>query len=370
MPLELTPIEADKLTPAVAKAVGAPGPARMMAARGLVPMGPQDLVTVLYQLGRDQDAKVAQAAEKTADGLPDNILATALSAALDPRVLDFFGRKVVSKGPLVEQVLLNRVVHDDTLVFLGKRVADRELEILAGNQERILRCPEIISAIYFNNAARMSTVKRLLELAVRHGIELDLPQFKEIRQSILGEQAKAPPADPAQAEEMRALEDDIMDEAFNEAMAMGDDEAVGDLEYDEKEPEEKSNRLLDLSFIEKIRLAQTGKLYHRMVLVKDSNKTVAMSVLQNPGVTDQEAARYAANRSLNEELVRYIANKKEWQKSYQIKVGLVNNPKCPLANSMRLLTHLRPNDLRALARSKNVPAALAQAARQMLTKRS
>lgn len=369
MPLELTPIESDKLSPAVAKAVNAPGPAKMMAAKGLVPMGPQDLVTVLYQLSKDRDAKVGEAARKTAEGLPDNILATALSAELDPRVLDHFAHMVVKKASLAEQVLLNRAVHDDTLVFLGKKLPERELEILAGNQERILRCPAIIESIYYNNAARMSTVKRLLELAVRHGMELDLPQFKEIRDSILGEQAKAPPMDEAQAEEMRALEDDIMDEAFSDAMAAGDED-VGELEFEGKDQEEKAQRITDLSFLEKIRMATTGKLYHRMMLIKDSNKTVAMAVIQNPGVTDQEAARYAANRSVQEDIIRYIANKKEWQKSYQVKQGLVNNPKTPLANSMRLLSHMRPNDLRALSRSKNVPAALAQAARQMLNKRS
>jgi hypothetical protein len=37
---------------------------------------------------------------------------------------------------------------------------------------------------------------------------------------------------------------------------------------------------------------------------------------------------------------------------------------------MRLLTHLRPNDIRSLARSKNIPAALAKAAKEKLRKRS
>jgi len=340
----------------------------MMAARGLVPMGPRDLVTVLFQLSLDRDIKVAQAAQKTAEGLPENLLAPALGEALDPRVLDFFARKVVDRGPLVERILLNRAVHDDTLIFCGKKLKDRELEILAGNQERMLTCPAIIEAVYFNTAARMSTVKRLLELAVRHGMDLDLPQFKEIKTSILGEQKQAPVA--AEQAQLQALEDDINDEAFAEAMAMGEEEMVGDLEYQEQQAEEKSGRLLDRSFLERIRVATTGKLYHRMVLIKDTNKTVAMAVIQNPGVADQEAARYAGNRSLNEEIIRYIANKKEWQKSYQVKLALVTNPKCPLANSMRLLTHLRPNDLRGLSRSKNIPAALAQAARQLLNKRN
>jgi hypothetical protein len=372
MPLELTKIAADTLSPAVARAVGAPGPAKMMAARGLVPMGPNDLVTVLYQLSLDDEAKIAEAAKGTAQGLPENILGAALGdQKLDPRVLDYFARIVVKHSSLVELMLLNRAVHDDTLVFFGKKAAERELEILAGNQERILEHPEIIEAIYFNSAARMSTVKRLLELAVRHGITLDVPQFKEIAHSIMGEQEeleKLPAEARADAEQMKALDDDIMDEAFSEALAMGDD-SVGALEFEEKEDEEKHIRLLDRPFLEKIRLASCGKLFHRMVLIKDSNKTVAMAVIQSAGVTDQEASRYAGNRSLHEDIIRYIAARKDWQKNYQVKLSLVNNPKCPLASSMRLLKHLRANDIRTLSRSKNVPAALAQAAKQIVNKR-
>jgi len=370
MALELTPLEPGALSPGVARAVSAPGPARMMAARGMVPMGPRDLITVLYQLSRDADAKVAQTAEATADGLPDNILSASLGDTLDPRILDFYGRRVADKTEIVEKVLLNKAIHDDTLIYFAGKLKERELEILAGNQQRILGCPRIIEAMYFNNQARMSTVKRLLELAVRHNLVLDLPQYKEIAASIMGEVQQRAQLAAEEAEQLQALEEDIMDEAFAEAIAMGDEGVVGEMEMEDQEPDEKSIRLLDRPFLEKIRLAATGKLFHRMVLIRDTNKTVAMAVIQSAAVTDQEAARYAANRSLHEDIIRYIAYKKEWQKNYFVKLALVNNPKCPLAASVRLLNHLRPNDLRALSRSKNVPAALVQAARQLMHKRN
>ena len=388
MPLELTKLEVDRLSPAVARVVGGPGPALMMAARGLVPMGPNDLVTVLYQIGVGTEEKLSETAKKTAEGLPDKILGSALGdASLDPRVLDFFARIIVDRAPLVELLLLNRSVHDETLVFFGKRAAERELEILAGNQERILQEPRIIEAIYFNEGARMSTVKRLLELAVRHGIELDVPQYKELVRSIMGEQQDLDGMsgeERSEAEQMRALEDDIMDEAFSEALAMGDEagEAVGALEFEEqdgeaaakeKEKEKKKKKkevsLLDRPMMEKIRLASCGKLFHRMVLIRDSNKSVAMAVIQSPAVSENEVSRYAGNRSVHEDIIRYIANRKDWQKSYQVKLALVYNPKCPLATSMRLLKQLRGNDIRAVSRSKNVPAALSQAAKAVMRSR-
>jgi len=107
-----------------------------------------------------------------------------------------------------------------------------------------------------------------------------------------------------------------------------------------------------------------GTAFDRAILIRDTNRSVAIAAITSPGVNEQEASRYAANRGLSEDIIRYIAEKREWLKNYQIKVALVNNPKCPLAHSMRLLTHLRAKDLQGVARSKNVPSALATAARR------
>ena len=376
MSLELTPLAEESLAPQVLRAVKGPPPARMMAAKGLLPLGPRELVVLLYQLSFDSDAKVADGALETAEKLPEKVLVGALGEALDPRVLDFFAHRVIDNVALVEMLLLNQALADETLVYYGETLQERELEILAGNQRRILKHPEIISAIYFNTNARMSTVKRLLELAVRNEIELDLPQFKEIRASILGEQSGAEEVADEEAAQMQALEQDLMDEAFNEAMSLGEEfadrpeeEAWGEREEAVSAPERRVTRLLDRSLVEKIRMASAGQLFHRQELIRDSNRAVSMAVITSPAVTDHEAQRYAANRSLNDEVIRYIAGRKDWVKNYQIKLALTNNPKCPLPNAMRLLPHLRPNDLRALSRSKNISAALAQAAKQLMSKR-
>ena len=45
---------------------GAPMPARMMAAKGLVPMGPRDMTVVLCGLSFDADEKIAGAAKRIA----------------------------------------------------------------------------------------------------------------------------------------------------------------------------------------------------------------------------------------------------------------------------------------------------------------
>ncbi|MCA9670583.1 MAG: hypothetical protein KC503_33535 [Myxococcales bacterium] len=390
MSLDRTPLDVSQLPPQVQRvcAPNVPGPARMMAARGLAPMGPKDLITALYQLGLDTDAKIAQAAKQTAAKLPENILAAALGEALDARVLDFFAEHAADKPLLAEKILLNRAAHDETMVAIARSLGEREVEILAGNAERIVRCPRIIEAIYFNKHARMSTVDRLLEFAVRNKLVLEgIPQFKAIAASILGEAAaeqppQAQPQQPAAAlvsalslgdmsfddEQMAAFDDDIFSQVLNDDS--WDQGPVGTLEFEGEQDDENKQKISEMSVTKKIRLASIGSIFHRMVLVRDSNKAVAMAAIGSPGVGEQEAARYAANRGLSEEVIRFIANKKEWQKNYQIKVSLVNNPKTPLPSSLRLLKHLRPNDVKALARSKNIPAALANAAKQILSRKS
>jgi hypothetical protein len=69
-------------------------------------------------------------------------------------------------------------------------------------------------------------------------------------------------------------------------------------------------------------------------------------------------------------VIRYIANNKDYVKTYPIKLALIGNPKCPLALSLRMLPHVRPEDLKNLARSKNIPNALSVAARKLAATRS
>ena len=120
---------------------------------------------------------------------------------------------------------------------------------------------------------------------------------------------------------------------------------------------------------QKIRLALLGNAGHRSLLIRDPNKLVAMAAIKSPSVTDQEVGVISQSRSVSEDIVRYIADNREWTKTYVVKVNLVNNPKCPIGQSLRFLTHLRGGDLRALTNNKNVPQALATAARQILQRK-
>jgi len=99
--------------------------------------------------------------------------------------------------------------------------------------------------------------------------------------------------------------------------------------------EEKKQKISDLSPAGKIRLATLGNAFARAVLIRDTNKLVSMAAIRSPAVTDMEVMRYASNRGLDDEIIRFIANRRQWVRLNSVKLALCNNPKCPLPIAMR-----------------------------------
>ena len=106
------------------------------------------------------------------------------------------------------------------------------------------------------------------------------------------------------------------------------------------------------------------------VLIRDPMRMVAMAAIKSPAVTEFEAARYAGNQALSEDVIRYIAAKREWTKLYGMKYALCRNPKTPVSEAMRLLPFLREKDLTNLTKSKGVPSAVVAQARKLMTQRA
>jgi hypothetical protein len=89
----------------------------------------------------------------------------------------------------------------------------------------------------------------------------------------------------------------------------------------------------------------------------------------NPRVTESEVIAVARTRNADEEMLRIITDRREWMRNYQVKLALVTNPKTPLPVAMRQLGTLAERDIRTLAKSKNVPEAVAAQARRLMLAR-
>ena len=125
-------------------------------------------------------------------------------------------------------------------------------------------------------------------------------------------------------------------------------------------------RLKTMVVAERIKLALRGNRESRQLLVRDGNRLVRRFVLQNPRLTDDEIIALAKNRTIDDEMIREIAAHREWTKKYQVKLALATNPKTPMVFALRFLATLGDRDIRALAKSKNVSATVAAAAKRIV----
>lgn len=117
---------------------------------------------------------------------------------------------------------------------------------------------------------------------------------------------------------------------------------------------------------EKIKMAMTGDKEWRMLLIKDTNKLISISVVRNPRITEAEVLTISKSAVNNDDILRDICTNKEWTKNYQIKKALVENHKTPLHYAIKFLSALTEKDLASLSRSKNVSSVISTQARRML----
>lgn len=124
-----------------------------------------------------------------------------------------------------------------------------------------------------------------------------------------------------------------------------------------------------LTVSERVQLAMKGSREVRGILIKDTNKEVMLSVLDNQKITDTEIELIARSRSIHEEALRRISKNREWLKSYAVVHALVTNPKTPPGISMGLIGDIKTKDLIILEKNKNVPEVIRGAAKRLLQAR-
>jgi hypothetical protein len=365
MSLPNTPLDPARLSAGAQRALG-PGPGRMMAARGIMPLAPAEQLAVLYQLSIDGDAALAAAAKATAAGMPEKLVAGTLGdPAVDPRVLDFFGLLAVDRPAIFDVVVMNPAVADVTVATMAAKGGAREVDLIAQNEQRLLRHPEIIAAMYMNRKARMSTIDRVVELAVRNHVRVPgLAAWDEVARALTGAAPSGPEGDALFAVAADSLSGDDAPLTTGDAdQVISEEEANAQVALDQDLPIDK------MSVPSKIRLATLGNAFARAVLIRDPLKMVQLAAIKSPGVTDIEAARYAGNQTLGEDVIRYIAQRREWTRLYGVKVSLCRNPKTPISEAAKFLPFLREKDLTNLSKSKGVPSALVAQCRKLLMQR-
>jgi hypothetical protein len=125
-------------------------------------------------------------------------------------------------------------------------------------------------------------------------------------------------------------------------------------------------RIRTMNVAEKVKLALKGNKDARAILLRDTNKIIPRLVLQNPRISEDEILMLSKDRNTEDEVLRMIAESREWTKIYAVRAALVENARTPVSKALKLLVTLGEREISRLARSKNVPNAIAIQARRIL----
>ena len=354
--------------------VKTPMPMRQMAAKGVAPgLKPHEALSVVVLLAQSTDAALAETANATLRKLPPALVGGALVPQLHAAALDVIAPLYATDAPMMEKLLSLPQLALVTIAHVAGLASESVCELIATNEERLLEHGAIIERLYMNKHARMSTADRILELAVRNGLELTgIPAFREAAAAIANELI-------VEAQDEPTFDDVLFTQTDELAQKIVLDLDVEDTHVlDPDTGEEKvADRVLPLhaqlaqmSVSQKVRRAMLGTATERMVLVRDANRLVAAAAIKSPTIQENEVVRISASRAVSDDVLRLIAMDREWTRSHQIKVNLVANPRTPFAFASRLILHLREHELKALAKSKNVTGAISTAARNQLAKRT
>ena len=121
-----------------------------------------------------------------------------------------------------------------------------------------------------------------------------------------------------------------------------------------------------LTVPEKVGLAAKGNKEVRLILSRDPSSMVGRAVVNSPRVSESDVVTYAGSSLTSEEVLRGIADNREWAKNVRVKVLLVSNPRTPPAVAMRFLGHLPMSDLGILTRNRNIPTLVRREAKKRL----
>lgn len=119
----------------------------------------------------------------------------------------------------------------------------------------------------------------------------------------------------------------------------------------------------------KVELAAKGNREVRNILSRDMSNAVARAVMQSPKLTEQDVLSYAASTQTHEEILRAIAESRQWTSNRQVVSALVLNPRTPPPAAIRFLRTFQTNELRILMQNRGLSAVVRQEARRIVAQR-
>ncbi len=304
---------------------------QLLAAEGMLPLPPEELIALQVDLAQGEDAEVAGRARTSLQSVDVRLAKAFLEREAGEEVLGWFAEEG-AHPVLLEAVLRRRDVPRRLLARLARRLPPDLQEILLLRQDAIIEEPFILEALEENPEVSGYSLRRIAEF----------------REHLLPRQRSAPA--PSAFEEM---DDAALEAALDEVRPLPES---GEIDTEKTKLSEGQIRMLPVPA--RLKLTRGAPRTLRTILLRDSNAQVAVSVIINNNLTDQEVEQTAASRAVVDEVLQMIAKKRDWVAKYHVAKALVFNPRTPLATAVRLVSRLSVRDLKELGRDRNVPDAV------------
>ena len=368
----------------------APRPAQLAASRGILPLPQNELFEVLVALTASNDPELSGNATETLLSTDERLLESSVrSGDIADSVLDYVSRRDGLAYGIYEGLLINPKTPASVVEQLARSTTKGDvLELISLNQQLLIQAPSIIDAI-LKNPNRSFEAERRASETKREFFEKErgVQQIaNELRAQ--GKQAAAEFIENAEfTSSDLSFEDTIAIANMIESSDGDTDDSWLALEYLEEIYEETSddrqmivdkiigemkaegtdlpserisiiNRIMKMGMKDRAKLAMKGDREARNILIRDPNRVIAQAVVNNPRITEQEVEKIASMRAISEDILRQIANNRQWSRLYPIVHNLARNPRTPIANVLSILSRLQLKDLASLSKNRNVSDAV------------
>lgn len=318
---------------------------QILAAKGSLPFSQEELLPILVSFLSVDDSELSGIARKTILEYPRNLLINYIKEEkCTADELDILAYSM-EEDNILSAIAGSKNIKDSTLLFLARNCSEIIQEIIITNQARIIANPKILEALE-ENLKLSPLIKR---------------RITEIKEEFFAEKKKfVPQITEDEAKDMGISQEEYINlfESFH-IDNLSEDQLFSSINLPaEPQTEEAQSILLmilKMTVPEKIQLALKGSQEARGILICDSSKLVREAVVKSPKITDQEICMVASNRSIDDDILRYIGTNRKFIRKYPIIRNLCFNPKTPVGISLNLLNRLTKKDLRDLANEKNVP---------------
>jgi len=322
-----------------------PRQVRLFAAQGLLPVTREELISLQVVLSADPDPELARIAKESLLSVETKFLLSWLRETKGISLQIDLLVRVVKNEEIWVAAARHPEIADETLRMMARHGGPVVQDVIITNQARILENLEILEDLKANDQATSVVLRRIrefeeefiekVEKLAREGIEEEPPE-QEV------------PSIEESLQALKSLGGHIPDEE-NLSVPEIADPAV------EEEAEKLSafGRILKMSIKDKVLLAMKGSREERAILINSRNRLVLRGVLASPKLTELEIERFAASRSVSDEVIRLIAENRKWLRQYAVVLALAQNPKTPIPKALRLLNLLREKDIKNLAKDRN-----------------